>query len=113
MGDTTEQNNQEETGGVGEGRRPAGGRRLQPWLSKAGAAAGSDPGARTQSIRFLKDGLTNESLDVGGKAGVLSPGGELGLKRHTLSSFSLVFPRGTADLTTDLNLHPFLQIGGA
>lgn len=113
MGDTTEQNNQEESGGVGEGRRPAGGGVYSPGSPKAGAAEGSDPGARTQSVRSLKDGLTNESLDVGGKAGVLSPGGELGLKRHTLSSFSLIFPRGRADLTTDLNLHPFLQIGWA
>ena len=90
-----------------------GGRRLQLSLLQGWSFGGVRPWGRTQSNRSLKDGLTKESLDVGGRAGVLSPGGELGLKRHTLSSFSLIFPGGRAVLTTDLNLHPFLQIGGA
>lgn len=39
-------------------------------------------------VRSLEDGLANESLDVRGRAD-LSAGGELGLRRHTLSSFSI------------------------
>ena len=86
MGDTTEQSNQEETGRVGEGQRPAG---LALGSCESGAMVGSGPGAGTQNIRFLEDALANESLDAGGRAGDLSPGGELGLRRHTLSYFSI------------------------
>lgn len=43
----------------------------------------------TQSIRSLENGVTNESLDAGGWAEDLSPSVGLGLRRHTLSSFSI------------------------
>lgn len=44
--------------------------------------------AGIQSIQSLKKSLANESLDAGGWAD-LSLSGELGLRRHTLSSSSI------------------------
>lgn len=74
----------EKAGGAGAFQRP-----YSLGSCEAGAAMGSGPGAGTQSFRSLENGLTNKSLDAGGRAGDLSPGRELGLRRHTLSSFSI------------------------
>lgn len=74
-------------GDGGRGRAVQGPYSLSSCEARAAVGSGSEAG--TQSIRFLLDGLTNESLGVGGRAGDLSPGGKLGLRRHTLSSFSI------------------------
>lgn len=89
---------------VGEGRRLA---RLAPYsglLRRLGLRWGQVLGAGTQGMGSLENGVANESLDVGGWAGDLSPRVELGLGRHTLSYRYLIFPRGSADLITDPNL---------
>lgn len=80
-GEPRQRSHQGESGGWGRGG--AGG---------AGVLQGRlGPGTGTQGIRSLENGLAKESLDAGGWAlgRRAKSNGERGLRRHTLSPFSI------------------------